>query len=34
MADDLVVLDCIAPSMAGDLIFVNSMAPAIISNER
>jgi len=34
MADDLVMLDCMALAMAGDLILVDSMAPAIILNER
>jgi len=34
MADDLVMLDCMAPAMAGDLILGDSMAPAIILNER
>jgi len=34
MADDLVMLGCMAPAMAGDLILVESMAPAIIFNKR
>jgi len=34
MADDLVMLDRMAPAMAGDLILVDRMAPAIILNER
>ena len=34
MAVDLVMLDYMAPAMAGDLIFVDSMALAIILNER
>jgi len=34
MADDLVMIECMAPAMAGDLILVDSMAPAVILNER
>jgi len=34
MADDIVMLDCMAPAVAGDIILVESMAPAIILNER
>jgi len=34
MADDLVMLRCMAPGMAGDLILVENMAPAIFLNER
>jgi len=34
MADDLVMLDCMAQAMAGDLILVDSMARAIIFNQR
>jgi len=34
MVDDLVMLDSMAPAIAGDLILVQSMSPAIILNER
>jgi len=34
MADDLVILDFMTSAMAGDLILVDSMAPAIILSER
>jgi len=34
MAEELVMLHCMEPGTAGDLILVDSMAPAIILNER
>jgi len=34
MADDIFMLDCMAPAMESDLILVDSTAPAIIFNER